>query len=191
METRQTPDWDSLYENATPIPPAEVLSENLYLLPQAGKALDLACGLAENAFLLAAHDLRVDAWDNSEVAIKRINEKANRRDLAVSAKCVDVMKVDFPENCYDVIVSCHFLEQRLTSSIVAALKPGGLLFYQTFTREKTKECGPKALAYQLKSNELLTMFSDLQLVVYREEACLGDTRQGFRDKAMMIGLKKR
>jgi tellurite methyltransferase len=46
--------WDARYRERDRIPsPALVLSENLHLLPGSGAALDLACGLGENALLLA------------------------------------------------------------------------------------------------------------------------------------------
>jgi len=182
-------EWDALYENAEAVPAAQVLQDNLHLLPHTGIALDLACGLAENAFLLATRGFEVTAWDNSVVAVRKVNEKAVQTGLAVSATLTDIMSQKMPETQYDVIIFTHFLEQRLSEKIVAILKPGGLLFYQTFTQEKVTACGPKDKKYQLKPNELLSLFSGLKMVVYREEGRLGNLTYGFRNEAMMIAQK--
>ena len=46
--------WDQRYRETSSEPQAaRVLSDNLRLLPAAGTALDLACGLGGNALLLA------------------------------------------------------------------------------------------------------------------------------------------
>ena len=43
--------WNAVYSQADPAcyPVAQVLTDNEFLLPQAGTALDLACGLGANA----------------------------------------------------------------------------------------------------------------------------------------------
>jgi len=182
-------EWDLLYENADPIPPSRVLSENVHLLSNSGRALEIACGLAENSFLLARQGYQVDAYDNSRVAINRVNKKAANTSLSVKAEIKDVINCVYPTEYYDAIVLTHFLEQSISSKIVASLKPGGLLFYQTFTREQVSACGPEELKYRLKSNEVFDMFPELSIVVYREEGRLGDVNQGFRNEAFLVAKK--
>ena len=58
--------WDRRYSDpANEARAAQVLSDNLHLLPTQGTALDLACGLGGNALLLARQGLTVEAWDLS------------------------------------------------------------------------------------------------------------------------------
>jgi tellurite methyltransferase len=65
-----------------------------------------------------------------------------------------------------------------------------LLFYQTFMHTRNDYSrGPKNPEFCLMDNELLHLFADLQLIVYREEGDIGDTTQGFRDEAMLIARK--
>jgi len=46
--------WNERYRAATgELKASRVLKENLHLLPDHGRALDLACGLGANAILLA------------------------------------------------------------------------------------------------------------------------------------------
>jgi len=182
-------EWDLHYEDVEPIPPAQVLVENVHLLSKKGRALDIACGLAENSFLLAQKGYRVDAWDNSQVAVDRVNKKSSAMGLSVNAEIKDVNNTVFPTEYYDVIVLTHYLEHSISSNIVSSLKPGGLLFYQTFTQEQVSASGPKELKYRLKPNELLFMFPGLKIIVYREEGTIGNVDQGFRNEALLIAKK--
>jgi len=82
----------------------------------------------------------------------------------------------------------------LVPALIEALKPGGLIFYQTFTQEvlpelNEQESGPKNPQYRLKVNELQQLFAPLILRYYREEGLLGDTRKGIRNEAMLVAQK--
>ena len=183
--------WDQRYREVVESPsPALVLSQNAHLLPVRGMALDLACGLGANALFLAARGLQTWAWDFSAVAIERLRAKAREQGLALQAQIRDVER-DPPEvRRFDVIIVTHFLERTLAKPLMEALKPGGLLFYQTFTQSSVDEVGPRNNAYRLGDNELLQMFSKLQLVCYREEGRIGDTSCGFRNEAMLVGMRR-
>lgn len=192
MSSSQLKDkWDSRYRESdiSDATPATVLKENTYLLPDKGIALDMGCGLGANAILLAHNNLSVVAWDISEIAIGKLNQYAKQQGLDINAQMRDVEIDSLEKNFFDVIVIAHFLERSLTQQIIDALKPGGLLFYQTFTQTKVSAQGPTRLEYRLANNELLTMFSDLQILVYREEGTTGDTTKGFRDQALLIAKK--
>ncbi|NJD07352.1 MAG: methyltransferase domain-containing protein, partial [Methylococcaceae bacterium] len=129
--------WNAAYGSAERQPePARVLTANAHLLPATGTALDLACGLGGNALFLAERGLQVTAWDFSEVAIDRLTELAREQDLKLTAEVRDVEREELPEAVFDVIVVSRFLTRSLADAIVAALKPGGLLYYQTYTRAK-------------------------------------------------------
>jgi tellurite methyltransferase len=91
---------------------------------------------------------------------------------------------------YDVIVVSYFLERKLAPALIRALQPGGLLFYQTHIRDKVDDSGPANEAFLLARNELLSLFSDLTVLVYREEGRVGDIRRGFRNRAMLVGMKQ-
>lgn len=86
----------------------------------------------------------------------------------------------------DLLLVSFFLERELAPALVAALKPGGLLFYQTYSRAAVSDEGPASDRFRLADNELLELFAALKVRVYREERLLGDTRQGWRDRAMLV-----
>jgi SAM-dependent methyltransferase len=182
--------WNTRYRQSRETPePAQVLREYSHLLPTAGEALDVACGLGANALYLAAHGLHTWAWDVSDVAIARLRHLATRRLLTVHAEVRDVVATPPQPASFDVIVISRFLERSLAPKLVEALRPGGLLFYQTFTILAVDDYGPHNAAYRLAPQELLHMFAQLRVVVYREEGELGDITRGLRNEVMFVGQK--
>ena len=187
---RQQNKWDVRYRAAGASGKApRVLTENIHLLPTTGQALDLACGLGAGALLLSRQGLSVDAWDLSTVAIEKLSETARNEQLSIDAKVRDV-ELNPPEPAYyDVILVSHFLFREMTQVLIDALKPGGLLFYQTYSRTAVSEHGPSNPAYRLADNELLELFSSLKVRFYQEEGRLGDVDSGCRDVAMLVAEK--
>lgn len=185
--------WDRHYSEATPLQgrSAPVLNENLHLLPRHGDALDLASGLAANAFVLARQGLAVQAWDLSAVATRVVQAHAAETGLAVTAEQRDVSREPPAADQFDVIVVSSFLDRERCPAIAQALRPGGLLFYQTFCQRRVSPEGPSNPDFLLADGELLRLFPDLQPVVYREEGELGDPFRGFRDRAMLIARRPR
>lgn len=183
--------WNARYRDRPieAVRPAQVLRENLHLLPRSGKALELACGLGANAIVLARRGLETLAWDLSDVAITKLRDHARRRGLALRAEQRDVAADPPAPGRFDVIVVTHFLERNLAPALARALRPGGLLYYQTFIRETVDERGPTNPAFRLAPNELLELFAGLRVVVYREEGRIGDLRQGFRNEAMLVAMR--
>jgi len=183
--------WDRIYterQSAAP-QPAEVLLQNRHLLPQQGIALDLACGLGANSLLLAEQGLEVHAWDISSVAIEQLDDQAQQRQCLIHAQVRDVKSAPPEALSLDVLVVTHFLVRDMAADLLAALKPGGLLFYQTYCRDKVFEQGPGNPDYLLKDNELLQLFAGLKVRVYREESLLGDHNQGWRNQSMLVAEK--
>lgn len=183
--------WDQRYLDATaPGGVSFVLREFEYLLPRSGDALDIACGLGGDALFLAQRGLAVQAWDASRVAIDKLGGFAREKNLSIDAQCRDVMAQPPAPNSFDVIVICHFLERALCPQIIAALKPRGLLFYQTFCTERVDAGrGPSNPDFLLQKNELLRLFATLDVIVYQELSALGDTTRGLRDRALLIAQK--
>ncbi len=179
--------WDDRYRKAGLPEAARVLAENSHLLPASGEALDLACGLGGNALLLAQAGLRTQAWDVSPVAIARLN--ASAAGLPLSAVVRDVLAAPPAPSSFDVIVVSRFLARGLCPALLAALRPAGLLFYQTFSRDKVAPGGPSNPDFLLVENELLQLFTGLRLRVYREEGCIGDTQSGLRNEALLVAQK--
>ena len=184
--------WNESYRDrqAGDQQPALVLRENAHLLPMTGTALDLASGLGNNAIFLASHGLHTEAWDISDLAAQKINEYARSAKLPLNASARDVVATPPAPASFDVICVAHYLERTLASTLTAALRPGGLLFFQTFTQEVTPDySGPKNPAFRLDPNELLRLFAELRVIHYREDGLTGNLAQGVRNIAMLVAKK--
>jgi SAM-dependent methyltransferase len=188
QRTRQK--WNARFRNRTRTPAAaRVLLDNQHLLPASGRALELACGLGGNALLLAEHGLETHAWDISDVAVARLQERACQQGLTLHAETRDVTLDPPTSESFDMIIVSRFLERDLVPALIEALTPDGLLFYQTFTRHAVDAYGPPMSAYRLAEQELLSLCQPLQLLVYREEGRVGNITRGWRNEAMFVGQK--
>jgi tellurite methyltransferase len=182
--------WDQRHREAEgPGDVASVVKENLHLLPAGGTALDLACGRGANALLLAERGFRVAAWDQSPVAIERLRQSASEKGFQIDSEVRDVVAHPPLQERFDLIVVSFFLERVLAPTLIGALRPGGVLFYQTYSKDAVSGEGPKNPLYRLDDNELLTLFSPLKVRFYREEGKVGNTAGGDRNLAMFIGEK--
>jgi len=191
--------WERRYRHAadgadaTPAP-AAVLAANRHLLPARGRALDLACGLGGSALLLAEHGLDSHAWDYAAGAVARVAATAEARGLPLGAAQRDVLAAPPEPASFEVIVVSRFLARPLCPAIAAALRPGGLLFYQTFTRERpvttAASGGPKNRDFLLAPNELLQLFAGLRLIHYREDAGYGEPSRGERSEAWLVAARE-
>lgn len=169
MMSAEADKWNERYRSdsgGSPTP-AQVLYDNLRLLPAVGRALDLAAGRGGNALLLAQRGFETHAWDISDVAMAQLQQMAARQQQTIHCVARDVAAHPPQADSFDLIVVSRFLERSLCPAIAAALRPGGLLFYQTWSVDSPT--GPSNPAYRLQRNELLRLFAGLQVILYREE----------------------
>lgn len=191
MQSADVEKWNRIHASGKhgSVTPARVLTENLHLLPAHGKALDLACGTGANAIELSRAGLDVHAWDCSDIALKMLDTRAAELGLTLSTVQRDIIRFPPEADSFDVIVVVHFLDRGLTRHIINALRRNGLLFYQTFIKDKVSDSGPSNPDFLLDTNELLELFRGLTLRVYREEGRAGNPDKGLRNEAMLIAEK--
>lgn len=184
--------WDAKYRTGDHdrAEPARVLSDFSHLLPPQGQALDLACGTGANALYLARRGLKTTAWDISTEALSVLRTRAAANNIFLETRVCDVTDTVIPAQSFDVISVSYFLERALFPAIISALRMNGLLFYQTWTRERSSERGPRTENFRLGANELLQLCRDLHIVLYREEGLTGNLEHGLRDEAMLIGQRR-
>jgi SAM-dependent methyltransferase len=151
-------------------PPASWLSEHSYLLPDAGTALDLACGGGRHALWLASTGLSVTAIDRDPDALDRLQCAAASRGLAVATQVQDLETDGFRlgSGVFDVIVAVHYLHRPLFPALIDSLKSGGLLIYETFTRAQAAIGKPTNPAFLLEPGELGRLVKPLHVLDTRE-----------------------
>ncbi len=185
--------WNSRYADRLPADQqaCEVLQEYAHLLPRDGDALDLASGLGGNAIFLAQLGLNTRAWDISSIAVEKLNTYSSDKAGSLKAEVHDVEKSPPPKECFDVIVVSYFLCRELLPFLSAALRPNGLLLYQTFTTERPVDSpGPSSPDFLFQPNELLKTFSEMKVLAYREEGKSGDLRKGQRGIASLVAQRQ-
>jgi SAM-dependent methyltransferase len=137
--------------------------------PEPGRALDLAGGVGRNAIFLAERGWDVTLLDISSAALEIAESEANARGLHISSRQADLTQTLLPVAGFDLVLNFFYLERALFSQIAAALKPGGLLLFKTYTREQLRlGGGPTHPMHLLESNELLRAFAGLRVLHYRE-----------------------
>ena len=183
--------WNNRYQQTTAETQqaAFVMRNNLHLLPRDGVALDLACGLGANALLMARHGLTVEAWDLSTVALQKLQALAEQQSLTLTTQCRDVEQQPPENNRFDVVTVSYFLHRESFNEIIKALKPGGLLFYQTFSGPQRNGKGPANPAFRLQGGELLNLCEHMQVLYYREDDGYADSGGEFCDQAMIVAAR--
>ncbi len=136
---------------------------------QPGRALDLAGGVGRHAIFLAERGWKVTLFDISSTALQKARSEAARRGLQIFAEPADLTQTPLPASSFDLILNFFYLERTLFPQITAALKPGGLLIFKTYTREQLRlGGGPSHPMHLLKNNELLRAFAGLRILRYYE-----------------------
>jgi SAM-dependent methyltransferase len=129
--------------------------------------LDLACGRGRHALAAAELGARTLAIDRDPEALRSLRAEAARRGL----RGLSCLRADLetphgipakPGGCGAILVF-RFLFRPLASAIAAALAPGGLLLYETFTvAQRALGSGPRRAAFLLEPGELPALFPDLE-----------------------------
>lgn len=184
--------WDEIYreKSVDESTAARVLTENTRLIGRQGKALDYASGLSANGVYLAQHGLRVTAWDASDVAVEKINKHADKHSLPLVAEKKDLENnLDELQGQFDIVVVSFFLYRPAYEKLYELLKPGGLLFYQTFSGEQRNGIGPSRADFRLQRGELLRVFSEMELLFYREDPWLAGADDICSDQVLFVAKK--
>lgn len=152
--------------------PARWLLDHERFVPQQGDALDVACGRGRHALWLASRGLATLAIDRDPSAVSFVNAEAVRRGLPLRAAVVDLEadqdQVRLGVAAYDVIVVVYYLHRPLMPLLCDALRPGGVLVYETFTRAQAARGKPTNPAFLLEPGELLELVAPLDVLAQRE-----------------------
>ena len=82
---------------------------------------------------------------------------------------VNLEQVKLPEHAFDLILCFQYLQRSLFAHMSRALRPGGVLLFETFTRAQLEfEGGPRDPDHLLETGELREAFPSLRALFYRE-----------------------
>ncbi|WP_457747437.1 class I SAM-dependent methyltransferase [Sulfurimonas sp.] len=128
-----------------------------------GYALDIACGQGRNTHFLAENGFEVDAVDLSDYALSCVKDMENVHKIEV-----DLDEYDLEKNRYNLIVNMNYLNRKFYHQIKEALKPNGVLIFETFIIAHGDFDNPSNPEYLLRKNELLHAFIGMDIIYYEE-----------------------
>ena len=140
--------------------------------------LDVACGRGRHALAAARAGARVVGLDRSVEALGELRSRAALAGLTVACARSDLetgwgLPVE-PASCGAVFVF-RYLFRPLAPSLAAALAPGGILLFETFTQDQGKlPYGPNNPDFLLSPGELPRLFPELDILAHWEGRTAGD-----------------
>ena len=152
-------------------PPSAWLVDNADLLPRRGRVLDVACGRGRHALWLAAKGLEVTAVDRNAEAIADLKDVADRLGVRIRTGVVDLETEPPPSlgsAVYDVVLGFNYLHRPLMPALREAVRIGGRLFYETFTRRQAERGRPTNPAFLLEDGELERLMAPFAILRSRE-----------------------
>jgi SAM-dependent methyltransferase len=172
---KQKAHWDSKYEQGLPSltepDPFFIFAYGHFVepsFPNAGVALDLACGLGRHALWLASRNWQVCGMDLSEVAIRNLNHAALELNVSIDLFVGDASEYKFGSARFDLIVLFYHVDRNLFPKVISALNPGGLLICKLSLRWDTDPRLTAAGTDPLNRNELPSLFPELHVLHHQE-----------------------
>ena len=154
--------------------PSTFVQECLPMLP-GGQALDVAAGTGRHALYLASHGLTVHAIDQSAEALEAIKAAARthqQKTISIQVMDLETDPLQPPGlgvNSYDIVLVTLYLYRPLFPNLIKAIRPGGLLLYETFLVENyDRYKRPRGRHFCLESKELLRLTDGLEVLRYEE-----------------------
>ncbi|MEA1893198.1 MAG: class I SAM-dependent methyltransferase [Campylobacterota bacterium] len=176
--------WNEKYSEKTESKDVCLVVEKYIQHADVGLALDVACGTGRNTNFLHEKGFTIDAVDISDYALSQIKNSPT-----INKIDADLDKYHITPNRYDLIVNVNYLDRRLVSQMKDALKPNGVIIFETFMLAHGEFKIPTMnLDYLLRKNELLHSFIGLDIIYYEEKIDINT--KGERVKVASLVAKK-
>lgn len=128
-----------------------------------GTALDVACGSGRNLRWLAGAGWQVTGVDRDTAATAALQSLANIVDADIENG-----PWPLPQQQFDLVVVCNYLWRPLFDDIRSAVRPGGMLVWETFADGQQTIGKPSRPGFLLQRGELLRVCSDWRIVAYED-----------------------
>ncbi len=168
--------------------PRRLLLDFVRLLPASGLALDAAAGVALHGLFLAERGLHVIALDISEVGLRLARQRARVKEVWLETAVLDLSSPWLPANTFDVIVNFSFLERATFPVFRRALKPGGLIFFETFLKTDPNVDYPD---HYLNPGELRRAFSEFEIIHHAVTEVTGECSARQKITEQLIAQKQK
>ena len=140
----------------------------------ANQVLDLACGRGRHSLEAATGNALVVGLDRNRTHLRNLSASAKEKhvDRNLLLVCADLeteSEQTLQEGTWDIILVFRYLHRPLCHWIERALRPGGLLLYETFTEEQLNlNGGPMNPDFLLTKGELPKLFRSFKTEYFEE-----------------------
>lgn len=143
--------------------PSEWILRFAHLLAPGAQVLDVACGRGRHAAWLASLGHHVTGVDRDAQALAQLP-------AAVHAVQADIEQAAWPLGAqqFDAVIVTHYLWRPLWPQILASVKPGGVLLYETFAQGNAVYGKPSRPDFLLAPGELLQVCAGWRIAAYED-----------------------
>lgn len=185
------PDWDrrykeGVYSEATD--PHQLLKDFWQFLPTGGRVVDIAAGTGRDLLFLASRGFKACGLDRSWEGLKLARTFLDKNNQHLDAVQADALSLPLKRGVFDGVLIFYFLERQIMHELSALLKPGGVLFYETFLKRQNEIDRQRNPAFLLEDNELPGYFVDLEALFHEEGIFTTEGKE--RAAARYIGRKR-
>jgi SAM-dependent methyltransferase len=133
------------------------------------RALDVAMGRGRHAVPLARAGFRTFGVDVKLDAVHEAIAAGQREGVRVHGWCADLTQHPLPRGRFDLVLVSRFLQRDLFPDVRAAVVPGGVVIYETFTTaQRALGRPPTSPDHLLEPGELRRHFDGFDVVFYEE-----------------------
>lgn len=143
-------------------PSSFVTVELAPLIPESGRAIDVAGGRGRHSQWLADRGWAVTLVDWSTVALESVTDD---RIMKIEA---DLEADLFPDGPWDLALIVHYLDRAMMPTITAHVAPGGLLAFAIATERNLERHDRPPLPYLLQRGEAPDLVTGMRLLYYAE-----------------------
>ena len=157
------------------VSPSDWVTRWLGQLPVGASVLDLACGSGRHVRWLAQQGLKVTALDRDAAAVEPLRALAQ----VVVADLEAQTWTELPGQIgnFDAVLVTNYLWRPLWPALRQAVKPGGLLVYETFALGHEAYGRPSRPDFLLRPGELLEAVRGWTVVAFEEGLLDGPLRR--------------
>jgi SAM-dependent methyltransferase len=135
------------------------------LIRPGGRVLDVACGHGRHLRYLSSLGFSVVGVDRDEEALRALGEIGG---VEVRVSDIESGSWPFAPGEFDGVVVTNYLHRQLFPDLVGALRPGGVLIYETFALGNERYGRPSNPAFLLRPDELLHSLKLLAVVAFEQ-----------------------
>lgn len=151
--------------------PNTFIQEQAFRLANYNKVIAFAEGEGRNAVFLARKGHEVNAIDYSESGLEKTKKLAEKYDVNVHTKKVDLLTDGLPDNEFDaaIMVFGHFHtdnQKMVLNKMIYMIRPGGLIMFEVYSKKQLNygTGGPKDIDMLYDPIDILTWCEEHEVI---------------------------